>query len=208
MSLDTFHSDINVVIARGSSVAPRIPRWTRQANLWLEQNYSFRHMRKTHELTLTAGEGKLDLPNNRIKAIELLRPFQAETTGAKAFGAAIQQVDPVDVSSIDYGAFPVGWWQVADELNFDSIVSEEVKFDLVCFEYTSWPTDTAQTPTMLAKYENLLFAQTLVGAWTELKDREALAEWQSLRQETLSVVLRSEEEGRLATADLWMRPEQ
>jgi hypothetical protein len=52
MNLETFHGDISGALRRGSSLDTLIPSTTRQAALWLEQNYTFRYMKRFGRVTI------------------------------------------------------------------------------------------------------------------------------------------------------------
>lgn len=209
MNLGTLHTDIAAILARGNSQEAKIPRWVRLANQWLEQNYSFKYMEKHGESALdplAVAPNVLDLPNNRIKSVSMVQPFRIEADGRKTFTRPLPKADRRDVLSIDLG-YPSGWWQVGNSLHFDAKPAETFNLDLVWIEYTDWPVDNAALPVMLERYENLLLAQALMGAWRELKDDRALAEWTVSRDEALRAVLVSENEDVWEAQDLRMNPD-
>lgn len=208
MTLATFHADISAVIARGSSQAAKIPRWTRHANQWLEQNYSFKFMEKHGESALdplAEAPNVLTLPNERIKSVTMVQPMQLGDRGTRRYGEPLPKADRRKVLSLDLG-YPTGWWQVGNTLHFDGIVDRAYDLNLMWFEYTDWPTETTATPVMLQRYENLLFAQTLVEAWRELKDPAALADWTNTRDMALRAVLVAEDADVWEAQDMRMEP--
>lgn len=208
MTLATFHSDIAAVLARGASQEGKIPRWTRHAAQWLEQNYSFKYMERHGELWLSPEAetpNVVTLPNERIKKVVMIQPSQMSLSGARRFGDPLPKVDRRQVSSIHLG-WPHGWWQVGNMIQFDGIVNEPFLLDMMWFEYTAWPTDPTGVTPLLEQYENLLFAQTLINAWRELKDPEAMATWTAERDLALRAVLIAEDENQWEAQDLRMEP--
>lgn len=207
MTLATLHNDISAVIARGSSQDSKIPRWVRQANLWLEQNYTFQHMRQGGEVWLDPQAqvpNALDLPNTRVKSITLVQPWTI-TNGGKMYANPLPKARRENVLSIDRG-LPSGWWQLGNKLFFDALPQVRVDFDIAYAEFTSWPTSPDAQPVMLDRYENLLMAQALINAWVELKDPAAKADWVDRRNEALTAVLVAEEELEWTGQDLQMQP--
>lgn len=206
MTLATLHADVAAVLARGNSQAAKVPRWVRHSAAWLEQNYSFKYMEKHGEVELdplAIAPNVLDLPNNRVKSVVLVQPFRVTGT-RKQLTKPLPKADRRDVLSIDMGN-PSGWWQVGNSLHFDGKPSQPFALDLVWQEYTDWPTEQDAQPDLLAKYENLLFAQTLVAAWRELKDAKAMQDWTNERDFCLRAVLVAEEEDKWEGQDLRMQ---
>jgi hypothetical protein len=208
MNLATLHADVAAVLARGASQDAKVPRWVRHSAMWLEQNYSFKYMEKHGESALNPlaeAPNVLQLPNNRIKSVTLVQPFRMEDDGRKSFSNPLPKADRRDVLSIDLG-YPSGWWQIGETLHFDGKPEQTFNLDLVWFEYTDWPVDTNTTPTLLQRYENLLFAQTLVAAWRELKDQAAMQDWTNERNEALRAILVAEDADVWEAQDLRMNP--
>lgn len=209
MNLATFHSDISAELARGTSQDAKIPRWVRQAAQFLEQNYSFKYMEKHGESALdpeAIAPNVLTLPNNRIKSVTMVQPYIIEADGRKSYSHPLPKADRRDVTSIDLG-YPSGWWQIGNTLHFDAKPQTNMYLDLVWTEYTDWPTDTAAIPTLLQRYENLLFQQTMRDAWKSIKDFEAMGIAQQLRDEALRAVLVAEDADAWEATDMRMNPE-
>lgn len=208
MTLQTLHTDIAAVLARGGSQDAKIPRWVRHSAQWLEQNYSFKYMEKHGEVALdplAIAPNVLQLPNNRVKSVVLVQPYRTEADGRKAYANPLPKADRRDVTSIDLG-YPSGWWQVGETLHFDGKPEQTFNLDMVWFEFTDWPTDLNTTPTLLQRYENLLFAQTLVAAWREIKDQAAMQDWTGERDIALRAVLVAEDADAWEAQDLRMNP--
>lgn len=197
MTLASFHSDVAGEIARGSSADAKIPRWTRLAAQWLEQNYDFKYMEVHGTATLDpmADEPNvLDLPNDRVKMVTLVQPFW-ESQGQTVFAEPLPQAERADFTSIDLGG-PTGWCQIGDTLFFDAKPQQPLSLAMVYLEYTDWPVDTAATPKLLRRYENLLLAQTMLTAWRSLKDEAGQNQWANERDLALRAVLVAEEEAK------------
>lgn len=208
MDLAAFHTDVANEIARGTTQSAKIPRWTRLAAKWLEQNYSFKYMEK-HGVSLLDPEAVapnvLTLPNTRIKSVTMVKPYQLQADGRKVFSKPLPKADVRDVTSIDLG-YPSGWWQVGNTLHFDANPETTFNLDLVWLEYTDWPTDVNALPTLLERYENLLFAQVMRDAWVSLKDDVNAGTWNGLRDEALRAVLVAEDADVWEGQDLRMNP--
>lgn len=206
MTLATFFADLSATIARGSSQDSKIPRWVRLANNWLETNYDFQHMERTGEVYLdpaAAQPNMVDLPNNRVKMVTLVLPYKSGLDGSRMFLKPVPKISRSQLLSIGSCA-PAGWWQTGLQLAFDSKPTERFNFELDYLEYTAWPTADTATPTMLARYEYLLFATTLALAYKEMKDEGALQVWTMTRNEALQPVLQAEEEAKWKGRDLRM----
>lgn len=200
MNLGTIHEEVRGIIARGSSQDSKIPRWVRNAAQWLEQNYDFQHMERTGETYLdpnAAVPNALDLPNSRVKNVPLVVPFQDAPDGSRRYFAELPLVTKDRVLSIDIGV-PTGRWLSGNKLFFDARPTEILRLEMDYHEYTAWPTELTAAPTLVERYSNLLTAQTMIGAWRELKDAEAMTLWTAERDLAIGAVLRAEEDSKWA----------
>lgn len=198
MSLENLFNDIAVVIARGTSQDSKIPRWVRMANNWLETNYDFEHMFRSGELWLDPDAefpNMVDLPNDRVKMVTLVMPFKDELDGSRAYLGEVPKMDRAQAGGLGFCA-PTGWWKSGNQMAFNAKPKTRYDFEIDYVEYTAWPTSASATPTMLAKYENLLFSAALVHAFRELKDEGAFQVWTATRNEALTPVLQAEEEAK------------
>lgn len=202
MALSDFYPKVARALGRGASLDARIPDWTASAAEFLEQNYSFQYMKKTGQISvdhLAATPWQIDFPSVRTKSIDMLRPMWSYPGGFERYGAPLKPVDQVRVSGLD-GGQPSGYWLDGETyICLDVVPQEDYTFQITYYEYTDWPTDTSATPRLLAKYQSLLKAQTVLVAAAELRDtrlNEIFSDPNSLvsAPALLNVALRAEEE--------------
>lgn len=207
MNLELFHAEVKSVISRGSSQDSKIPRWTRAAAQFLEQNYDFQHMERTGEVMLdpnAAAPNALELPNTRVKSVPMVVPYFQAPDGSRRYFDELPNVTRDRVESIDLGV-PTGRWQSGNTLFFDAKPTQPFLMEMDYYEYTAWPTALDAEPTLLARYDNLMLAQTMVGAWREMRDQEGLTYWTGERDTILGAVLRAEEDSKWAGRSAQMR---
>ncbi len=180
MALSDFYPKVARSLGRGSSLDTRIPDWTAQAAEFLEQNYSFQYMRKTGNVPvdpLAEVPWRIDFPSPRLKEIELLRTLTAYTGGFEVYGPPLKPVTQAQVTSLD-GGTPAGYWlDGLASICLDVVPQQAYTFQISYFEFTDWPTDDAVTPTLLARYSNLLKGQAVLFAAAELRDTRLNEIW-------------------------------
>lgn len=206
MNLAAFYADVSASLRRGSGSNALIPGWTEDAALWLEQNYSFAYMKRelTVELDPLADEPNLVDIADRLKAVRFVRRVYTQD-GMQSFGY-LRKVDSIDLSSIDKGAPQYYWLDGMNNIMLDSMVVEPLTLTVGGILYTDWPVDETATPTLLRYYKNLLKAQTLIEAATDLKDDRMIAAYQAKFERALQAVLVAEEESARLDTEASMQP--
>lgn len=208
MNLGAFHTDISRTLRRGTSQDALIPDMVRRAARWLEENYSFDYMRKFGEVNLdplAAEPERIDFPTDRVKSINFVRFPTMTGVGISQAYSYIEQVSPEDVSSTDFGVIS-GYWLDSNAIVLDGIANQAIPLQYSWYEYTDWPVDGAATPRLLQIGEKALRHQTFVEFAGELKDARMGEHHNTELQKALSTMLRAQEEKRIGSSKIVMRP--
>jgi hypothetical protein len=198
MNLGQFHDRISQAIKRGNSLDGLIPYWVAEAALTIEQNYTFSWMRRVGEVTKLADDpvpNRIAFPNNRVKSFEWIRVVTAFEPGShhKQY-RRLQGVEAHEAWAISAG-MPEGFWLDGLEYIYvDAVAGQDMVFQLAYNEYTDWPLSEAATPSLLARGQNLLFAETMILFSTEQKDERMAQAWAARAQQGYNFLLRAEEE--------------
>lgn len=194
MNLGQFHAQVSSAIRRGTSVDALIPGWTELAAKWLEQNYTYKYMWRTLELTL---DPESESPrfvqfDDTVKSVDFLRMTVANEDGSTSL-YSLTPAQPRDFVSFDVGV-PQHYWLDEDGLWVDATVTEAITLELRAALYTQWPTDTNAEPTLLKRYYNALLSRTMLEAATHLKDEAMKTLWADLFASHNQAALVAEEE--------------
>lgn len=180
MALSDFYPKVARSLGRGNSLDSRIPDWTEQAAEFLEQNYAFQYMRKTGTVLVDASgvsPWRIDFPSPRLRSIDLIRSITSYPGNFEVYGEPLKPVSESRVTSRD-GGVPSGYWlDGLAAIVLDVVPQQDYTFGIAWYEFTDWPTDDSATPTLLARYQNLLKGQTILFAAAELRDSRLNEIW-------------------------------
>jgi hypothetical protein len=197
MTLAEFHTSISRAIRRGTSQDDIIPDVVSDAAAFLEQNYTFSYMRRTVQVTLdptAMAPERIDYPSPLIKRFYFIRIVNGPTAYAADPYCYLRKVDARDVSALSYGP-PVGYYtDGATQIVLDSVVQASTVLDISYAQYTDWPTDASQTPTLLAIGRNVLRSQTLLQLAEDMRDPRMVSIYTTRRNEGLTALLQAAEE--------------
>lgn len=201
MNLGTFHSRVSNAIRRGTSLDTIIPFWVGDAARILEQNYTFSWMRRSVEVPLLASDAtNVILLDPLVKEVNWIKPvWNSQPDGTKWFGDPLTGCEEMDITSID-NCNPAGYWIDGDDtgtgyqINFDAIPTSDMIFRINRSVYTDWDFADGDTPALLARGQSALFFQTLILFANEQRDPRMAAQYGSMLQGGLGVLLRSEED--------------
>lgn len=192
MIISELYSAISESINRGTSYDSALPLWTRRAVRWLERNNSFKYMERYVSFTLdpaSASPRVIAMPA-LLKSFNFMRLVDDDGTYHP-----IVQVDPQDVTAISTNEDPKGFWLDGVEyLWLDAIPAEERSGEMSYVQYTTWPSDTAEEPTILKLADDLVHAQTIMTMAPLLRDADLLQVMKAVRDEALKSFLDSDYE--------------
>lgn len=211
MTLAEFHARISRALRRGTSQDDIIPDVVSEAALFLEQNYSFKYMRRVVQVTidpLGMAPERIDVPSDHIKSWRFIRVVGPANAYSSAPYRYLKRVEAEDVTALSLGC-PLGYYLDGDtQIVLDAVVKESTKLDIAFVEYTNWPTDTTASPRLLKIGHNLLRAQTLMQFSMDTRDPRLLALLKQMRDEALVALLGAQEESEWQGTDNYMTPEK
>lgn len=207
VDLATFHSTVSGIINRGTKFDTDIVVQTRNAARWLEQNFSFRYMRKLRFLVFFLGDLEVNLPAE-VKSIEFLRIPLAGTTLIDPSQHYLTEGDPEDFLTQATG-LPNHYFEQGDEdldkLILDKKPDKDYEAELYANFYTEWPTDTTKAPWLVKNGEVVLQAQTMIFMAPIIRNLGLIQLYTAQRQENISVILLSEEEREISNSEHAMK---
>ena len=191
-TLAVFHTLVSAEVNRGTDHDTAIISYTRRAARWIERNYSFSYMDNfaTGSLATTR---TLSLPA-RLKKIDMFRIVDSDNEYSN-----LELIDPYQLDSTESGE-PTAYWYNADTtIYLDKTPEETYSYEMQRVQYTSWPTDTSQSPWLCENAEDALLAQTIVMMKALLKlDDKLVRDWEKLRDEGLRTLFLADQEMRQA----------
>lgn len=197
MKIETLHTDLRGALMRGTSQDGKLARWVREAVNWLEINQDFQYMRQVADVTIdpmAETPEVIELPNARVKYVEMVREYIAGAVDrTRSYNEPLVMVDQRTVTGLGTGALTGYWMDGTDAIVLDAIPQTAVTLELIYYEYTDWPEDDQAEPSILQRYNVLVFRQAMLQAAVELKDNRMAAEWKGMRDEALAVVIAAEE---------------
>lgn len=168
-TLGEFHSSVRDALGRGHALDAAIAASTRRAVMWLERNADpgYAYMRKSGKLTLDASASFphiIDLPNERLKCLLM---FRLATPDGYSY---LTKIDPRDVSVLDI-AKPQGYWYDGTRrMVLDAKPDEDYSAELLWVEFSAWSDDDDFRHWLLDFAEDVLFAKTMLGLSTYVRD--------------------------------------
>lgn len=199
MILSAFHSMVSTECNKGTRLDAFIPTRTMMAARVIERAQSLKYMERfvTFTTDYTAMEPRaVAFPNSRVKAINFLRWMN--TDGEYAY---LTQVDPQTVVARESG-YPTGYWMDGlDYLWFDNTPGVNIDFEFSFWQYTDWPTDTAQEPWLAANAVDLLLAETMFLLAPKAREPAWLQLYQPMKDEGLRTLITADEELKASSRD-------
>lgn len=180
MTVATFYDSLRIAIGRGTANDAVLPEWCQEAISELETDATFKWMEKTVSISSVAGPGGnvLALPSVRVKAIDYVKSVTTSTGGQINYGDEILGVGAHDFLSVDAGGSPSAFYlDGVSNLVLDAIPSPPATYLVRYWEYTQWPTDTSQTPAILARHYAGLKALVMKTVARNLRDERLAAVW-------------------------------
>ncbi len=198
MNAAEFYDTIDKAIRRPRETA-RIPFWARRACRRIEQQggigiESFSWMRKYGEIELdpeATDPHQISFPNTRVKFFFFGQLFETLDGGGRSI-RNLTGVSPEQITSIDQGDPGYYWLDGTDYLWLDGRVLQPRMLRLHWAEYTDWPTDETQSPAIIDRAEDLLYAETLISAAQELRDPRMIETYAGLREQALRALSAAE----------------
>lgn len=187
MNIAAFYDDLRADIGRGASIDSRLPAWCQAALNLLENEYTFQWMRKTtlFPLTVGANSNRVALGTTAIKAIDWVKYGEVQGTGAQAltvFSDRLVGVSPEQIISLDNGTASAFYLDGVSTLVLDALPQKAASLYVHYFEYSAWPTDTSQTPIVLARHYAGFKAHTMMTIAASLRDATMGQIWTGMAQ--------------------------
>lgn len=203
MALSDFHSLVRSILNRGTKYDEQIVAATRLAARFIEENYTLGYMKLNGFISLsteTYDFSTVVTPNQEVKAVHWLRLVETGDDGSESY-TPLAKLDPMDWDSRGQEMDPEAYAEYRDGTNahkirFNAIPSAadpaRIEFEISLF--TNWPTDTAQTPKLLAIAEGVLLYQTLMQVHLMARDMQSAATYEPLFQQRIKTLLDTEYE--------------
>lgn len=192
MTLAEFHTQVQNELKRGTSQNALIPAWTKRAARWIERNYTLQYMRRFVSFSTdpdAAEPRALPLPETRMKQIDFMR-IVSDAGEALDDYAYLSKCDPQDV----LGALekqPTRYWLDAyDYIWLDYTPDVIYGMEMSYSRYTTWPTDTSETPWLVDNAEDALLARTMLYAAPAVRMSAAMkADYREMLQDGLQTLI-------------------
>lgn len=199
MTIATFYADLRTAIGRGSSIDASLPGWCQEAINFLENQHTYQWMKKTNLFPLVPGatSNTIALGTSRIKAVDWVKFGKVDGTGSQTqttFGDTLKLVDPQRITSFDSGYAGAYYFDGVDTIVLDARPQEAASLYLRYFEFTAWPTDTSQTPPVLARHYHGFKAHTMMTIAANLRDDRLGQIWTGVSQQGLQAMLAADAE--------------
>lgn len=159
--------------------AALVPVAVRHAALFLENNYTYRYMENI--LPITIQTGVRDYIVSGQKEIILLRIQKAAADGTFTY-EDLTRIDPEQFDHTPLGQ-PEAYYETGTGFTINSVPDKDYLSQLFYSARTVWP--ASGTPTLLARYESLLFYQGIIQLALMARDPEMAASYQTVHDMAL-----------------------
>lgn len=193
MNLGEFHAQVSADIRRGTTQDAQIPKWTRQAALFLERNKTMNYMRRfaTVNIDLATNDTPrfVELTDTRIKSIQFFRWVNSDGTFSY-----MEKKDPRDMADLASGTPEVYWPSGVSTLVLSSTPDTNLSGELWLSSYSAWPTNLASTHWLIENAEDVLEAGAMMNAGKHLRDQSMYAFWKTEYDKGLVSLYAAEDE--------------
>lgn len=194
MTIATFYNDVRTAIGRGAANDAFFPAWCQEAISLLENEHTYRWMRHLHSYPLVAAAASnvIALGVTTIKAVDWARFSVITGAGATAtttYGDLLTQVEPDKFQSVDNGYAQGYYFDGVSTIVLDSLIQEAATLEVWSFDYTQWPSDTAQTPPVLARHYQGFKSHFMMIAAGNLRDAALGQIWAGASQRGVQAMI-------------------
>lgn len=202
MTIATFYTDVRTVIGRGASNDASFPGWAQETINRLENARTWAWMQRAQTVALTQGVNSniVDLSGLNVKSFEWVRYGETQGSGAQQtvlLGEPLAIVNPIDVESSDYGMATGGYLDGVTSLVLDARADQAYSLFMRYNAYTVWPTDTSQTPAILARHYAGFKSQFMVTAAANLRNPDLGQVWGPLASQDYAAMEAADEQLRM-----------
>ncbi len=193
MTLAELHAQVGISVGRGSVFDLEIEEFVRQAALLLERNHSFAYMEKFGTFTVDyAGDDprSITLPS-RTKSVRFVR--MVSSAGAYTY---LERINASDMSALASETPTAYFLDGETNIVLNATPEEDINCEIQWFAYTSWPSDTSESPWLVTYAPDLLIAQALILMSAMLRDPAMRRLYTQQRDEALRTVLIADDDMR------------
>lgn len=203
MSLATFHDLVRTLLNRGNKYDALIVAGARLAARFLEENWTLPYMRGNGYIALSTETYDFStavFPSQEVKAIEWLRIATFGSDFSVSYDY-LERMDPRDWSELQRDVWPQAYASFRDRtsrnlVRFNAVPSTQnpALIEYQASFYTAWPTDTSQSPAILAFAEGAMLYETARQVLLMARDPETAATYESLVQTRMTTLVNAEAE--------------
>lgn len=191
MTLADFHDDVAEELKRGAAHTAMIPAWTRRAAFWIERAITLQHMQRfvtfTNNPDLTQPRA-LPLPEPRLKEFLFIRITHDAGQALEEYGY-LTKCDPRDILRAEEDRPTKYWLDAYDFIWLDKTPPNAYTFEMSYTRFTTWPTDTTETPWLVTYAEDALLARTMLNAAPAVRMSEEMrGRYREMLQESMQLL--------------------
>lgn len=169
-----FVANISAEVRRGTSLDTHILRKLKQAIRWMEELHTFLHMENFVEVAIDSSAvnpRRIAIPTG-FKTMDFWRISQnisGDSVGAFVY---LNQLNPRDQISVDVDC-PTGYWQSgASYFWLDNAPDQDYSSEMSYQAYTTLPSDTGESPSILQNFEGVLLHKTCTLMAPLMRDKD------------------------------------